>query len=93
MTPYAQDGLPIVLMEEFDQLTSTVDCNGDDGMMSLTFKSHRAFEYALRTWNYINEIDEPKFLLIADHDGCGPDDERQPYPLVSHENRASQPEN
>lgn len=79
MTLYAVDGLPIVLMERFEGLTSAVDCEGDDGSMSLTFKSKEAYDYALKIWGYINEDDDKRFLLIANHDGCGPADERQPY--------------
>ncbi|KAL9024350.1 MAG: hypothetical protein Q9196_006579, partial [Gyalolechia fulgens] len=79
MTLYAPEGLPIVLMERFEGLTAAVDCKGDDGAMSLTFKSKAAYDYALQAWEYINEDDSQQFLLIANHDGCGPDDERQPY--------------
>ncbi|KAL8795435.1 MAG: hypothetical protein Q9195_002024 [Heterodermia aff. obscurata] len=83
MTLYAPDGLPIVLMERFEGLTSAVDCKGDDGAMSLTFNSKKAYEYALKIWGYINEDDDKNFLLIANHDGCGPKDERQPYKVSS----------
>lgn len=69
----------MIMMERFEGLTSAVDCKGDDGFMSLTFNSENAFSYALKTWDFINEAVEKKFLLIANHDGCGPDDERQPY--------------
>lgn len=79
MTLYAPSGLPIVLMERFEGLTSAVDCKGDDGVMSLTFSSKGAYDYALKIWSYINEDDDKQFLLIANHDGCGPADERQPY--------------
>lgn len=79
MTLYAPDGLPIVLMERFEGLTSSVDCKGDDGDMSLTFLSEKAYSYALKIWGYINEDNDKQFLLIANHAGCGPDDERQPY--------------
>ncbi|KAL8770087.1 MAG: hypothetical protein Q9209_004125 [Squamulea sp. 1 TL-2023] len=79
MTLYAPSGLPIVLMERFEGLTSAVDCKGDDGAMSLTFASKGAYDYALKVWTYINEDDDKQFLLIANHDGCGPADERQPY--------------
>ncbi|KAL8687877.1 MAG: hypothetical protein Q9218_006073 [Villophora microphyllina] len=79
MTLYAPDGLQLVMMERFELLTSAVDCNGDDGSMSLTFKSQDAFNHALDTWSFINQAPEKKFLLIANHDGCGPNDERQPY--------------
>ncbi|KAL8851804.1 MAG: hypothetical protein Q9221_003318 [Calogaya cf. arnoldii] len=83
MTLYAPSGLPIVLMERFEGLTSAVDCKGDDGVMSLTFTSKGAYDYALKIWSYINEKDDEKFLLIANHDGCGPADERQPYKVSS----------
>ena len=79
MTLYAEDGLELVLMERFDGLTSAVDCNGDDGSMSLMFSSQGAFKYALSQWTYINKSDNGTFILIANHDGCGPDGERQPY--------------
>ncbi|KAL6718213.1 hypothetical protein ACLMJK_004301 [Lecanora helva] len=82
MTLYAPDGLMMVMMERFETLTSSVDCKGDDGSMFLTFKSQDAFSHALQQWSYINQNDDGKFLLIANHDGCGPDDQRQPY-LIS----------
>lgn len=71
----------MVMMERFEGLTSAVDCKGDDGTMSLTFSSQNAFKYALQQWEFINESDEGRFLLIANHAGCGPDDQRQPYLL------------
>lgn len=79
MTLYADDDRQIVLMERFEGHTKSVDCKGDDGTMSLTFNSQEAFQYALKTWNFINNAEEKQFLLIANHDGCGPDDDRQPY--------------
>lgn len=82
MTLYAPDGLLMIMMERFEGLTSSVDCKGDDGTMSLTFNSQSAFNYALQEWTYVNENDNGKFLLIANHEGCGPNDQRQPY-LIS----------
>lgn len=79
MTLYAADGLQIVTLERFESLTSSVDCNDDDGIMSLTFKSKSAFKYALKTCAFLNDLPENKFLLIANHAHCGPEDERQPY--------------
>lgn len=83
MTLYAPDGLLMIAMERFEGLTSSVDCKGDDGAMSLTFQSKNAFDYALQEWKFINENDNGKFLLIANHAGCGPEDQRQPYLFVS----------
>lgn len=82
MTLYAPDGQLVVMMEGFDGLTSAVDCKGDDGSMSLTFKSKDAFDAAIQKWGVINEKDEDSFLLIANHDGCGPEDQRQAYTFV-----------
>ena len=79
MTLFAPDGLEMIMMERFEGLTTAVDCKGDDGTMSLTFKSQQAYQYALDTWSHINHKDDDRFILIANHDGCGPDDERQPY--------------
>lgn len=79
MTLHAQNGMEIVLMERFEPLTKFVECNGYDGLMSLTFKSEAAFSHALGTWSFINHADDSQFLLIANHNGCGKPDERQPY--------------
>lgn len=78
MTLYA-DKRPIVMMEAFDGLTSAVDCEGDDGQMSLTFKSAKAYKHAIDKWSYINEDTDKDFLMIANHEGCGPAEQRQIY--------------
>lgn len=83
MTLYAPDGQLIVMMELFEGFTSSVDCQGDDGQMSLTFKSKEAFDYAHSKWSFVNDRNDSAFLLIANHDGCGPPEERQPYKYVS----------
>lgn len=84
MTLYAPDGLLMVLLEHFDHLTSAIDCEGDDGILSLTFNSHQSYEYALQAWGFVNANADGKFLLIANHKGCGPDDERQAYMCAQH---------
>lgn len=79
MKLHASNGLNIVLMERFDHLTKSVDCNGLDGLISLTFKSRDAYDSALDAWSFINEDEDTKFLLIADHEDCSPANQRQPY--------------
>lgn len=66
-------------METFEGLTKEVDCNGKDGRLSITFQDKQAFEYAIGKWSYINEDADTQFILITNHDGCGPDEERQAY--------------
>ncbi|WEW60999.1 hypothetical protein PRK78_006488 [Emydomyces testavorans] len=89
MTLYAPENLPIVMMEAFEGLTSAVDCMGDDGEMSLTFKSKMAYEHALRMWSYINAKEETEFVMIANHDSCGPKGQRQGYKIANVVNDAA----
>lgn len=79
MTLYGPEGLGMILVERFEGLTSAIDCHGDAGTMSFTFSSADAYKAALNKWGYVNDSDQAKFLLIANHAGCGPDDQRQPY--------------
>ena len=79
MKLHASDGMDIVLMERFEHLTKSVDCHGQDGILSLTFKSKAAFNRALEAWSFINEAEEVKFLLITNHEDCSPSDQRRPY--------------
>lgn len=76
MTLHAPDGSALVTMERFEGLTSAVDCQGADGEVSITFKSREAFDYAMKTWKYINDNDHAHFILVTNHDGCGDADER-----------------
>ena len=82
MTLHAPDGKPIIMMETFETLTKAIDCNGSDGVLSLTFKNQKAMMYALTKWAYINQKEDEEFILIANHEGCGPSEERIPYLLV-----------
>ena len=79
MIVHAPDGMHTISMDTFESLTRKVDCQGDDGMLSMSFVSKEAYEYALRQWAWINEADDDRFILITDHDGCGPDQQRQAY--------------
>lgn len=72
-------GLPIVLLERFEHLTADVDCRGRSGHISLTFSSGNTYQQALKAWRYINDHVDHQFLLIANHDACAPEDDRQPY--------------
>lgn len=79
MTMYAADDLPIVMMERFEGLTSSVDCQGHDGTLGLQFKSKEAYEKAITEWRYINDDTKREFLMITNHDSCGPAEQRQAY--------------
>lgn len=88
MTLYAPEGLPIVLLERFEELNVSVKCRDDEGTLSLTFGSRDAFDYARKQWGYVNKADDGQFLFITNKDGCGPDDQRQAYASVTHDPRS-----
>ena len=56
-----------------------VNCRDEEGTLALTFGSTEAFNYAKKQWDYVNKAKDGRFLLITNHDGCGPDDQRQSY--------------
>lgn len=83
MTLYAPDGkTPILSLESFEGLTKAVDCNDNDGILSVTFNNNQAYAYALKKWKYINDEANEKILLITNHQGCGPDEQRAVYTYV-----------
>lgn len=81
---YAPTDLPIITMERFGGLTSLVNCNADDGSIALTFESEEAYKVALHEWAYINEKDDDRFVLIADHVSCLLNGDRQPFVFVAN---------
>ncbi|KAF8540240.1 hypothetical protein BDD12DRAFT_735181 [Trichophaea hybrida] len=85
MTLIAPSGLPIVMMERLEGLTAAVDCGAEgDGELSVTWKDDEAYKRALKSWDWINEDKELQFLMITNHDGCGPDNERNAYRRVTN---------
>lgn len=72
----------MVMMEHFEEHLSNHDCHKDSGHMTLTFNSREAFKHALESWSHVNNDANKQFIMIANHDGCGPDFERQPYMYV-----------
>jgi len=80
MTLVAPSGMAIVMMERLEGLTSAVDCAGEtDGELSVTWNSREAYDQALKQWSWVNEEATLQFLLVVNHDGCGPDAERVAY--------------
>ena len=82
MILHAPDGLPIVSLERFEELNVSVDCQGDEGTLALTFGTKEAFDYAKEQWDYVNKADDGNFLLLANNNGCGSENQRQGYVLV-----------
>lgn len=80
MTLYAQDGLPIVLLEGFQELVTEVDCQVDEGRLVLKWGGKEAWEYARGVWGEVVKRDGGgKFLLVVWREGCGAGGQRQAY--------------
>ena len=75
----APSNLPIVSVEHFESFLRRIDCEKSTGQVSFTFKYKKAFEEALKAWTFVNNGVENEFLLLANHDGCGSDQDRHPY--------------
>jgi hypothetical protein len=76
MTMYAADGELIISMDRFAGMLEHVVC---DENMVLDFKTNESFQYALQAWNWTNEDTKNNFIMVANYDGCGPDQQRWPY--------------
>ena len=72
----------MVMMEHFEEHFSDYDCHEDSGRMTLNFNSKEAFKHAMESWSHVNSDANEQFIMIANHNGCGPDFERQPYMYV-----------
>ncbi|KAK6515065.1 hypothetical protein TWF506_007416 [Arthrobotrys conoides] len=81
MTLYQpDDGHPLIMMERFDGLLKDVYC----GTQSITLDFHHkdAMDYAIKTWDWVNQDSDDHFFLIANHPGCGEDAQRNPYKVA-----------
>lgn len=59
-------------MEKFEGLTRRVDCSTiGDNKLSVSFIDWDVFEYS-QVWNWLNKNDDNEFVMITNHDGCGP---------------------
>lgn len=80
MTLFSPDGVPVILMERFEGLTKAVDCSIEkDGFIGLTLRDQKGFQYAKDAWDWINEGEDDEFIMITDHEGCSPGDERKAF--------------
>ena len=66
-------------MNLFNHLTSAIDCDDSDGIMSITLKNRKYFDYAMSKWSYINNDATSQFLMIADSENCTDDQQKTPY--------------
>lgn len=76
---YAADGEPLIMMEKFANLTSSMQCVDSNNQTKMTFKTKEAMDYAIASWDWVNDEETKCFVMIANHPSCGPEDQRYPY--------------
>lgn len=76
LTITMSDGRRLVSMERFEPYTHSVECGES---MVLRFKSERLLKKAIHAWDWENKKDNDGFIMITNHEGCGPKTERVPY--------------
>ncbi|EGX45160.1 hypothetical protein AOL_s00173g261 [Orbilia oligospora ATCC 24927] len=76
---------PLILLENFDDLTESITCTDQDSKIALKFKSKNAMDTAIKSWDWINQSDNDYFFLFTHHHhtGCGPDEERTSYKITA----------
>ncbi|EWC44237.1 hypothetical protein DRE_01063 [Drechslerella stenobrocha 248] len=81
----AAAGHPLLLLENFDDLTENITCTDNDTKLALKFLSKNAMDTALKAWDWVNQDEKDFFFLITHHHhmGCGVEEERTPYKIVA----------
>ncbi|KAJ6072350.1 hypothetical protein N7467_010435 [Penicillium canescens] len=75
------DEANIVSMEKFRHLLTSVNCT-DNGMV-VEFEDTRAFGYTQRGWQWVNDDDDRKLILVTGSKHCGWNPHRMPFVVSS----------
>jgi hypothetical protein len=51
MTVMSTNDIKILFMEQFEHMTSSIECNDEDGEVSMTFIADEIANYAKKQWN------------------------------------------
>lgn len=71
------DAENIISMEKFQPLLLSTECTNQS--MTMDFKDERSYQYGQRLWQWVNEADERKFVLVAGNGQCGWNEHRLPF--------------
>lgn len=75
------DEANIVSMEKFRHMLKSVECT--DNGMAVDFKDERSFGYTQRGWQWVNDDDDRKLILITGKQHCGWNPHRMPFVVSS----------
>lgn len=83
MTVMSTNDIKILFMEQFEHMTSSIECNDEDGEVSMTFIADEIANYAKKQWEWVNGCDTREFLMVTNHPHCGKIAERAPYRIFN----------
>ncbi|KAG0638745.1 hypothetical protein HOY80DRAFT_1046947 [Tuber brumale] len=90
MTVNAPKGKKLLLMEKFNDFTKEMDyTTAGDGKLSVTLKERRTYNYVYWIWGWLNMSDRNEFIMITNHKGCGPENERTCHPVIDRRTEES----
>lgn len=71
------DAENIISMEKFQPLLQSTQCTNKS--MTMDFKDERSYQYGQRLWQWVNDADDRKFVLVAGNGHCGWNEHRLPF--------------
>lgn len=71
----------IISMENFQPLLRSAECTNTS--MTMDFKDERSYQYGQRLWQWVNDADERKFVLVAGNGHCGWNQHRLPFVVAN----------
>ncbi|KAJ5367900.1 uncharacterized protein N7496_007660 [Penicillium cataractarum] len=71
------DAENIISMEKFQPLLRSTECTNKS--MTMDFKDERSYQYGQRLWQWVNDADERRFVLVAGNGHCGWNQHRLPF--------------
>lgn len=75
---YPESTEHILATERFANKLKTVNC-GQNKDLTIEFNDQASLEEAKAEWNWVNRNTKNTFVLVTNHKGCSPDEERVPY--------------
>ncbi|KAF9887298.1 hypothetical protein FE257_010293 [Aspergillus nanangensis] len=73
----AEDKTSIVSIEKFSKMLKSVHCTNSS--LTMGFKDHASFAYMRRKWQWVNDDDNRKFIMVAGTGNCGWNQHRLPF--------------
>ncbi|KAL2811330.1 hypothetical protein BJX63DRAFT_433483 [Aspergillus granulosus] len=75
------DDETVVSIDRFKHLLASIQCT--NGTMTIPFKNDKAYEYIKRGWEWLNDVDPHKLVIVVGAGDCGWNPTRIPFAASS----------